>query len=313
LQLSPAPASLPYQEAYDRALSASQALNVEDLITINIDVPTAITTAVGALPGMLIYRDQANTLTGFDKTVFDQLETYTLATGHAHTNYMAASAPPEAIIQLNSTGMALRQTLYLDALALAQRGLISGDRIAEFKANIGYKNLAFDLMALAGLLRSNWATISGRTGLLLSELDQADTIGAQLVNAVGAREQAPAAVAEVSLQRQRNFTLFVNAYDQARRAISYLRWDQGDLEQIAPSLYAGRASKKKPDETQPGTAPTAGAPAGTPATGTAPATPAPVVAPTGSASAPAAPAAVAKAAAPAAPGLPGAFPFVEAN
>lgn len=165
--LSP-PGLLGYKEAFDLAMPATQALAAQDLIGITVDVPSAITTAVGALPGILAFREQARALAGFDISAFDLLETYTLATGHAHTNYMAASAPPEAILQLNGRGMELRQTLYTDALALARRHLISGERIAEFKANIGYKNLAFDLMALAGLLRQSWDAIASRTALTLS-------------------------------------------------------------------------------------------------------------------------------------------------
>jgi hypothetical protein len=54
-------------------------------------------------------------------------------------------------------------------------------------------------------------------------------------------------VADVGVQRQRNFTLFANAYDQVRRAISYLQWDDDDLEKVAPSLYGGRIVQRKGD------------------------------------------------------------------
>ena len=54
--------------------------------------------------------------------------------------------------------------------------------------------------------------------------------------------------------RQRLFTLFVNAYDQARRAVGYLRWNEGDADQIAPSLYAGRSNgRRKADQPDPPT------------------------------------------------------------
>jgi hypothetical protein len=89
---------------------------------------------------------------------------------------------------------------------------------------------------------------------------------------VGAREQVPAALALVSLQRQRNFTLFASAYDQARRAIIYLRWDEQDVDTIAPSLYAGR-NRKKDAAHPPAPVPVTGtvAPADTAAASTAPA------------------------------------------
>jgi hypothetical protein len=39
--------------------------------------------------------------------------------------------------------------------------------------------------------------------------------------------------------------LLANAYDQARRAITYLRWNKGDADLIAPSLYAGRGNARR--------------------------------------------------------------------
>jgi hypothetical protein len=270
-----------YREAYERAAPSAQALKAEDLITINIDVPTAVTTAVGALPQIMTFRDQAAALNGFDVSAFDQLETYTMATGVAHTLYMGASAGPEQLVQLNELAMQLRNTLYADAVALATRGLISGDRIGEFKANIGYKNLAFDLMALSGVIRQSWDKITGRTAITLNDLDQADLLYDQIVSAVGTREQAPVVAAESSTKRQRHFTLFVNAYDQVRRAISFLRWDDDDLESIAPSLYAGRGARPKPASAEPAPVPAPPVPAPTGASTTA--TPA---APNGAAPAP---------------------------
>jgi hypothetical protein len=288
-----------YREAYERAAPSAQALKAEDLITINIDIPTAVTTAVGALPQIMTFRDKAAALNGFDASAFDQLETYTFATGVAHTQYMGASAGPAQLVQLNEQAMALRNTLYADAVALATRGLISGDRIGEFKANIGYKNLAFDLMALSGVIRQSWDKISSKTAITLADLDQADLLCDQIVNAVGTREQAPTVAAESSTQRQRHFTLFVNAYDQVRRAISFLRWDEDDLESIAPSLYAGRGARRAPDAPQPA-APTPPAPGGT-TTGATPTAPVPATpAPTNTTHAPAAAASN---------GLPGASPF----
>jgi hypothetical protein len=45
--------------------------------------------------------------------------------------------------------------------------------------------------------------------------------------------------------RQKAFTLFVRAYDEARRAVQYLRAKAGDADSIAPSLYQGRAGRRR--------------------------------------------------------------------
>jgi hypothetical protein len=246
------PQFLLYREAFDQALPAAMAISEDELVPVNLDVPSAVATALGALPKIMTYREEASKLHGFDVAHFDQLQLRIFAVGHAHAKFLAASAPPEAIAALNERGIKLRDTMYHDAVALTHRGLIGADRIEEFKANVGYKNLAFDLLGLATLLRENWGTIASRTGVQLSELDEAELLGRQLMDAVGAREQAGATVAQVQEQRQRSFTLFSRSYDQVRRAIGYLRWDD-EIEEICPSLYAGRGGRRKeaPPPTKP--------------------------------------------------------------
>ena len=193
----------------------------------------------------MAFRDDASKLTGFDISHFDCLQLYIFAAGHAHARLLAASAPLESIAAVSERGVKLRDAMYLDAVALAHRGLLNGDRLADFKAKVGYKNLATDLLGLSALFREGWDKIASRTGVQLGELDEAELVGHQLMDAVSAREQAQGIVAQSQAQRQRNFTLFARSYNQARRAISFLRWDHGDLDQICPSLFAGRGGSRR--------------------------------------------------------------------
>ena len=85
-----------------------------------------------------------------------------------------------------------------------------------------------------------------------------------MLTAVGLREQGPAIIAASSENRQKAFTLFVKAYDHARRAVSFLRWNEDDVDTIAPSLYAGRGTGHRKNVPPP--APTPPAPAPTAAT-----------------------------------------------
>ena len=39
---------------------------------------------------------------------------------------------------------------------------------------------------------------------------------------------------------RRTFTLLYWAYDHVRKCVGFVRWHEGDADQIAPSLYAGR-------------------------------------------------------------------------
>lgn len=56
-------------------------------------------------------------------------------------------------------------------------------------------------------------------------------------------------VAASTLVRQQAFTLFVKAYDEVRRAVSFLRWKERDADTIAPSLYGARnGTRARQDE-----------------------------------------------------------------
>jgi hypothetical protein len=298
------PVALNLRAAYEQTLPVAQALAVDDLLPVNVDLPTAVNTAVGKMPQLLALRERVKEeLPKFDLAHFDQLEQYALAAGHSHTRFLTASAPPQALADLNTQALALRDILYKDAVALAARGLIPGDKIGDFKSNVGYKNLTYDLLGLADILRTNWARIAAGTSVRVTDLDRAEALGGQLVSVVSARDQAPVVAADAALQRQRNFTLFANGYDQVRRAISYLRWNEDDLESVAPSLYGGRTvNRKKPDD-QSGAQPSAGTTGDTSTTATHPAGVTPAAS-----SAPNAPA-NGHGTAPVAPGLPGASPF----
>jgi hypothetical protein len=203
--------------------------------------------------------------------------------------------PPEDIVALNAEAIAMRETLRSDATALANRGLIAREQLATFQGLVGYKNVGFDLIDWANVMRDHWNAIQGKTALTAAEVQKAKELGVRLVRAAGLREQAPQFQAEAARIRQQALTLLLNAYDETRRAIGYLRWHEKDAEAIAPSLYAGRIRKPAED-----------APAPTPPAPTPPAHPALVGAPQSGANG--TPPGLSSVAA----GLPGASPFTGA-
>jgi hypothetical protein len=129
--------------------------------------------------------------------------------------------------------------------ALAERNLIDGRQLARLNGVVGFKNVALDLHILACVLRNAGHEIQGKCAIEPAELERADQIAAAILRLVGIREQNPATIASALDLRNRAFTAFVKAYDQIRRAVIYWRWDQGDADHIAPSLYAGRGNGKK--------------------------------------------------------------------
>jgi hypothetical protein len=211
---------------------------------VNIDILIGVTTVLGVLPKLRLLRSQLAELKGFDLARFDRLEPYARALGHTHTLLLRSSPTPE-IAQLADQAVELRELLLTDATALAKRGLVDGNALEGLKGAVGYRNLAFDLGALSNLIRQAWGNVQGKSAVQESELNLARTLADRLLTAVGLRQFEAPVQSEAALTRAQAFTLFVKAYDQVRRAVSYLRWDEGDANEFAPSLYERRNTKSK--------------------------------------------------------------------
>ncbi len=140
---------------------------------------------------------------------------------------------------------ALRARLLGDAEALAARGLLDLESVQAIRSGQGNLDTANDLVALSALMGASWAKIENKTAATAEEVHRAGDLGPLLIAALGVREHgARATPAEAADRKVRAFTLFTAAYDQVRRGVTYLRWDEGDAESLAPSLYKGRGGSR---------------------------------------------------------------------
>jgi hypothetical protein len=233
--------------AFQKLEQEIRALPEKDLVAVNLDVSAAVATVLGAVPEILTLRAEMAKLDGVDVKKIDKLRDFALALGHAHGAYRAALGPSDPVAKLGEDALGLRDQLYTDAAGLAKRGLLDVGRVSKLKSGLGYKNLAFDVVGLVQLFRERAKELAGKTPVTEQELKQAEELAEKLVEAVGLREQSPTGLTAATLLRQQAFTLFSSAYDEARRAISFLRWNHGDVDQIAPSLFAGRGGRKPVD------------------------------------------------------------------
>ena len=251
------PAASPVEPEVNEFLAGFQRVEAEvravpegDLVSVNLDVPSAVATALGALPEIVAQRDEVAALKGVDLSKFDKIRDYALALAHTHGAYRAALGPADPIGKISEQVSEMRDQLFADAQALGRRGLLEASRVAKLRSGVGYKNVAFDVVGLVQLFRERANELAGKTAVTAQELDHAAELAQQLVTAVGLKEQSPVGLTAAALLRQQAFTLFTQAYDEARRAIGYLRWHAGDGDTIAPSLWAGRGGRK-PAEPQP--------------------------------------------------------------
>lgn len=239
-----------FEEAYQRVEPELAALSPDELAPINLEIASAVATVLFLWAGILKLRDTiVRELVAFDIVRFDKIVDYAMALGYANTMYLVATQPPDEQQMIYDESAAMRETLHTDTRALIGRGFIKEASIKELKGLTGYKNIAVDLQILATVLKASWPTIEGQCAIQMSELDHALKLSTVMFGIVGFRENGSDAQAATANIRVRAFTLFVRAYDDARRAVIFLRWHEGDADSIAPSLHPGRSmSKKKPTD-----------------------------------------------------------------
>jgi hypothetical protein len=96
-----------FREDYQKLLEEMRAIPSDELTIVNLDIPTAVTTVLGALPQIGALRAKITaTMPEFDIAQFDKLEAYTMAVGYANSLYLAASQPSESIEKLADEGAA---------------------------------------------------------------------------------------------------------------------------------------------------------------------------------------------------------------
>ena len=229
----------------------------EEIPRITIDVGRAVSVALGALPHLRTLRSAMKTeLPKHPVLLLDKLETYALAAWYAHLLVIPPAGDSTPVKNLLEEATPLRESLLIAAEALAHCGLVDAKRVAEIRSGQGYLDLASDMVALAALFLGSWEKLNKNTAVNLRQVQRAAELGPELLAALGERGQQPG-VEGAADQRLRAFALFMRAYDACRRAVAYLRWDEGDADAVAPSLFKGRG-RRRPSEPEPATDDVAG-------------------------------------------------------
>lgn len=231
--------------------TASERAAIQGQLHITVDVPSAVTTAYGALPAIKALKPEIEaTFKSFDGRHIDNLERYASAALYGHTRWLFAAEPSVPLQQMIAEAMKRRASLVSVLETATVYELIPADIVRDLQGAKGHKNMAVDLIGVTGVLRQYWSALEGKTPLTVADLERAEQLGQQLVKALGEKEQAPAVDDAAALDRKRAFTLLANAYGEVRAAVLYLRRDAGDADLIAPSLYAGRGGSKRKESAE---------------------------------------------------------------
>jgi hypothetical protein len=252
--LAAAPGVSATREAFAWALPASRALPKDQIARLNVDIEDAPVIVLGALRQILPFRARLAALAEFDVTCLDTLAWHANATVQAQAYYMGVSRGPARVAELAEQVRTWRRLLLQDMTVMVTRRLLPAEKQEELRIQADYTHLPYLLKALVEVYRSAWTELSARTSVRAEELDQAESTANQLIFTFATRAERYAAIKAANEQRQRNFTLLAHAYDQVRRGLTYLRWNEQDVDTIAPSLYRGRGGSRRKAKPQPASA-----------------------------------------------------------
>lgn len=236
----------PGDEAFARCLPEMLALDAKQVQRLNLDVPAVVVKALGVLPRIRSLRPEFERVyREFDWGLLDRLEDYAYALLRADAKFRITSMPRNDPAGLVDEGKALRAVLLACLEACAKRSFVNPARWRHLQKTNGFMSLANDLGILSAVFASEPGLME-RQGLVTPvDIARGEYITRQLLEIAGRRRHRRRNVQQASDMRARAFTLLMRNYERVRLAVQYLRFEQGDADKIAPTLFGKRISRKQ--------------------------------------------------------------------
>jgi hypothetical protein len=206
---------------------------------LNVGIRAAVATVRAALPRLRTLRAQLAELPAFDLERFDRLELYVNALAHCHAWFFKEPYAPRELQGAVWRAARLRHRLNVVNQELVRRGALDASQRPSATRCVGYGNLSFDLQHLQLVLGDARPEHGWPSSALVPQLARARQSNQALCDFSRFRKQTSEDIWRVYTQRERAMTLLVRTYQQARRAVLYLRHHQGDADLIAPPLDSG--------------------------------------------------------------------------
>jgi hypothetical protein len=247
------------EESYERVRAEMEALNVAELSALNVDVVSASSIAQGVAERALSFRERMAKLPEFDLKNVDSLLDYARAAWFVYVTNLPIQETASTS-ELSDECAKLRGKLLMWAAPLVGAGIFEQAALDRVKEGAGAKDVPSDVVALVGLYRSRWEDVKGICAVTDEDLQRGSLIGPELFARLSRRDfPNPGISSDGTLRVRRAWTLLDRAYAQCRRAVAFLRSDEGDVDTLLPSLRRnmGPAAPKA-------SAPTPPAPVGQP-------------------------------------------------
>jgi hypothetical protein len=219
----------------------------ENCLQIFHNITELTATFLGAYLKMAPLFDEMEKLPYLDMAVIREFNHYAMGMAYAEVRrYRLSVASADDLQERAGTAVKQRTALHIHAQALALDGtIVIPEALKEQLTSNSYAGIATSLLGLADLLKSQWPLIQNKCNTNLQAIQSAISLAEGMIATLGERQAAKNAADVAGLLRDQAYTFCVTTYEQIRRAVTFLRWDEGDVDDITPSIYAHSTSSKK--------------------------------------------------------------------
>lgn len=247
--------------AYEQARLDLDAVPAESVGRIIANIPIVVSTVFGALPAIEALGDDIKKLPFVDHALLGKLRGYALTLYYVHI-LISHAADNTQVNALMAEATQLRARLLSSVETLSVCGYVDPAQVAAIRKGSGHLDTANDLVGLEQIFQAGGDAFYGMVPVTRAEVARASELGLQIVAALGRRKVGSEAESTTTRRiddRARAFRLVVRSYNEARRAVTFLRWNEGDADQLVPSLFAGKPRRRSRPDDEPSDEPTDGA------------------------------------------------------
>jgi hypothetical protein len=223
--------------AYQLAKAEMDAISADRLVGVDVDIPIVAQVVLGRMPRILALRSAvASSLADFDMRAIDRLELYVRSMTYAHWLYQSTRVSIDRLREWLEQWPPAHDRLVAEASRLLSSHVLDRSCFDDCPNPRRCLDGMTGAQRLCCLFNLNWRRIECVTSIRWEEIAHAEVV-AELASIVAEHnDDLQEAEAVLTLNRQRAFALFLTNYDQVRRVTQFIRWGEGDVDDIAPAL-----------------------------------------------------------------------------